>query len=134
MTKTPHDRSQYGVLVIHREQVIGEIIVEILLAAGYECRGAWQEPDISRMLDSVDRCDVLFLHIRALEDYPELEAKTVLRRARQPKIVLTAARPRSAIPKQLLDRADVYLAVPFDPEQLVSVIQDMVNRHGSPSS
>lgn len=114
------------VLVIHREEPIAEIASFLLVEEGYDCRAAWGQPEISLLLESEARFDLLFFHVGALEEYPELFDWTVSGSGRDVPMVLMAARQPTDISGAILDRASAFLRVPFDREQLSVVVRKAI--------
>jgi DNA-binding response OmpR family regulator len=105
---------------------MAEVVDYALSAAGYDCRRASTRPAISRLLRKRIKFDALFLHVGALEDFGQLRKWVLHGAGKGLPVVLIAARPRSHVPADFLDRADTFLAVPFEIKKLLATIQKVL--------
>jgi len=99
----------------------------MLGTAGYECDEAWGHKAVLRALKRIEKYDLLFCQVSALEKEDKL-LTWVLSRGKDIPVVACAARPREQVPKRIYDRC-IFLQILFEREQLLSVVREALNNH-----
>ena len=92
----------------------------MLRAAGYESDGVWQHTAILRTLKRIEKYDLLFCQVSALEKEDKL-LTWVLRHGRNIPLVACAARSREEVPTAISERC-TFLQLPFERQQLVTMV------------
>lgn len=121
----------FRILVIDDETSILKLLETTLRTAGYEPILANNGEEGLRLAEE-ERPNLILLDVRM----PKLSGWEVLRRLRQeeetkeiPVILLTALPPsRSNLTTSHILEADGYIAKPFDPQEVISVINEVVDR------
>ena len=116
-----------NILVIAHDEPIGEIAAAMLRTAGYECDEVWGHKAILRALKRVEKYDLLFCQVAALEDEEKL-LTWALGAGRDTPLVASALRSREQVPKVIYERC-TFLQGPFDREQLLNVVREALNNH-----
>lgn len=106
---------------------MAEIVPVMLRTASYECDGIWEHKAVLRALKRIEKYDLLFCQVSALEREDKL-LTWVLSRGRDIPIVACAARPREQVPKRIYDRC-TFLQVPFERQQLVERVRGALEHH-----
>ena len=115
------------ILVVASDEPIGEIVAAMLRTAGYECDEAWGHKVVLRALKRIEKYDLLFSQVSALEKEDKL-LTWVLSRGKDIPVVACAARPREQVPKRIYDRC-TFLQVPFEGQQLVELVRGALEHH-----
>ena len=113
------------ILVIAREEPIGEIVAAMLRSAGYASDFVCEKKAILRVLKRVERYSLLFCQVAALEGVEAL-LKWALGAGREIPIVACAARKKEHVPKVIYERC-TFMQVPFDREQLLTVVRETLS-------
>lgn len=97
----------------------------MLRAASYQCDGSWEHKAILRALKRVEKYDLLFRQVSALEREDKL-LTWILTHGRDIPLVACAARSREQVPKAIYERC-TFLQVPFEREQLLTIVREALN-------
>lgn len=116
--------SQLGakVLVVDDEQTVQQLLVRLLVAAGYEVRTANNGEDALRVLDT-ETFDLVVTDLVM----PKGDGMAVLQTMRErsidvPVVMITGAPSTESAMHAVRYRADAYLTKPVDPEALISAV------------
>lgn len=115
-------------LIAHAFTGMAEVVSLILSQAGYDCRRVSTRASVYRLLNKRIKFDALFLHVGALENFGKLRKWALHGAGKRLPVVLTAVRPRSSIPGEFLDRANIFLPAPFLREQLLRAMRRVLAR------
>lgn len=115
------------ILVIAHDEPIGEIVAAMLRTAGYECDEVYGHKAILRVLNRVEKYNLLFCQVAALEDEEKL-LTWALGAGRDTPLIACAGRSREQIPKVIYERC-TFLQGPFDREQLLNVVREVLKAH-----
>jgi DNA-binding NtrC family response regulator len=118
------------ILVIVRDEPIGEIVVAMLGAAGYQCDALWEHKAILRVLKRIEKYNLLFCQVSALEEDKKL-LKWALGAGKHIPVVAFAGRSPEGVPKVIYERCN-FLQAPFDREQLLNFVRETLKSKNEP--
>ena len=115
------------ILVVASDEPLAEIVPVMLRAASYQCDGIWEHKAILRALKRIEKYDLLFCQVSALEKENKL-LTWILSHGRDIPLVACAARSREQVPKAIYERC-TFLQVPFERQQLVTTVHGAFEHH-----
>jgi DNA-binding NtrC family response regulator len=102
----------------------------MLGTAGYECNALWEHKAILRVLKRIEKYNLLFCQVSALEEERKL-LTWALGAGKDIPIVACAARSPEGVPKVIYERCN-FLQAPFDREQLLILVRETLNSKNEP--
>ena len=108
--------------VITVDEPIGEIVVSMLQTAGYECSAARGHEETLEALMRPAEYDLVFCQVAALEKEEEFLTWALGIGSGIP-MVTAAGRTPGYVPRVILERGR-FLQMPFDKEQLLTIVED----------
>lgn len=116
------------VLVVDDEQTVQQLLVRLLLAAGYEVRTANNGEEALRILEH-ESVDLIVTDLVM----PKADGMAVLRTVREraidvPVVMITGAPTTESAMHAVRYRADAYLTKPVDPSALIAAVGDALHQ------
>jgi len=127
MTKTPH------LLIVEDDELVQSLMGAYLQREGFTISLAATGKEMLAAIDT-ERIDLVLLDLNLPDEDGLSLARQVRARSDLPIIVITARKGKSDRLAALEVGADDYLTKPFDPDELVLRVRNLLGRAGTPDS